>query len=177
MALELGPCKVEFNSVDFGKTLGGVVIRFKDDYVDLKSDQYGTAPEDTIITGNYADVEVPLAELDFAKIAVALNQSVFGSSAGVAGENNVGTSLKTSGAALVLTKYVNGAPSTNAADKITFPLASCVTDAEMTYDAANQRVMKAMFKAYYTTVNANWGTGTPGDKTVLYYFGDETAIS
>jgi hypothetical protein len=175
MALELGPCKVEFNGTDLGKTLGGVVVRFKDDYVDLKSDQFGTAPEDTVITGSSAELDVPLAELDFAKIATILNQELIGASSGVIGENNVGTSLKAAGAELVLTKYSAGVPSTKPEDKITFPLAAPLADAELNYDSENQRVMKTMFKCYYSAVTANWGTAAPVEKTVLYFFGDKTA--
>ena len=177
MALELGPCQVEYNSVDLGKTFGGVTVRISDDSVDLKSDQSGTSAEDTVITGTNVEVELSLAELDLDTIAVALGQTATGTDGAVPGENKVGTSLLANAQELVLTKYVDGAVSTDAVDKITFPAAAAVSNVELSYDAENQRVMRLTFKCFPATVNANWGTGSAVDKVVRYYFGDETTTS
>lgn len=177
MALELGPCQVVFDSEDIGKTLGGVIAKFSDDTQDLKSDQYGSSAEDTIITGSNAEIEVPLAEIDFSKIAFALNKTVFGTNAGVAGTNSVGTSLKAKGKELILKKYVDGAPSTDEADWITFPLAAPKSDVELSFNAEDQRVLKVTFKAFPSAVTANWGAATTSAQTVLYFFGDSAATS
>lgn len=182
MALELGPCQVKFGTagseVDLGKTMGGVTVRISDDSVDLKSDQYGSSAEDVIITGTTVEVELSLAELDFDTMALALGQTAFGAApAGVPGENKVGTSLLGISKQLVLTKYSGGAVSAAAADEITFPAAAPVSNVELSYDAENQRVMRLTFRCFPKVVNANWGAGTASDKTVLYYFGDETATS
>jgi len=183
MALELGPCEVKFGTagaeVSLGKTQGGVTVRIVDDSVDLKSDQYGTSAEDTIITGTNVEVECNFAELSFALIAQILNQSTYGSAStgGLLGENNVGTSLKTAGQSLVLTKYVNGAVSSSAVDRIVFPLAAPLGNLELAYDADNQRVIPAKFKCFPKAVTAKWGTSGDLVKTVTYYFGNEAATS
>lgn len=181
--LELGPCEVKFGTagaeVSLGKTQGGVTLRIGDDSVDLKSDQYGTSPEDTIITGTNVEVECNFAEVSFSLLGKILNQSTFGSATtgGVLGENNVGTSLKAAAQSLVLTKYVNGIPSTNPIDTITCPLAAPLGKLELAFDADNQRVIPATFKCFPKSLTANWGTGAPNAKTVTYYFGNAAATS
>lgn len=184
MALELGPCSVKFGTlgseVDLGKTFGGVVVKMSDDSVDLKSDQYGSSAEDTVITGTTCEVELSLAELDFDTIATALNQDIFGATnapKGVLGENKVGLSLLSVANALKITKYVGGAESTSAADTITFPKAAAVANVELQYDAENQRVMKLTFKCFPGAVTGNWGSTGTSSKTLLYWFGDKAATA
>ena len=182
MALELGPCQVKYgdsgSETDLGKTMGGVTVRINDDSVDLRSDQFGSSAEDTVITGTNVEVELALAELDFDTIATALGQTAFGTTpSGVPGENKVGTQLLAIAKSLVLTKYSGGIPSTEAVDTITFPAAAPVSNVELSYDSENQRVMRVTFKCFPATVNANWGTGAAVDKTVYYYFGDNTVTS
>lgn len=167
MALELGPCEVQYDSVDLGKTHGGVTVSIKDDATDLVSDQYGTSPEDTVITGTSVEVTMALAEIDFTTLAAILQpQAATTSADAVAGENKVGTALLALAKELVLTKYVNGIPSVDPNDTITFPAAAPVGDVEVTYDANSQRVLNATFKCFPGTVNS---------KTCWYYFGDPAA--
>lgn len=179
MSLELGPCSVAFGTAgsetSLGKTHGGVTVTMSDDSVDLKSDQYGSSAEDTIITGTNVEVELSLAEITLARLATALNQTA--ATSFVAGENNVGTSMLTNAGSLLLKKYVNGSESSDAADQIRFPAACPVADISLSYDAENQRVLKVKFKCFPTTVSANWGTASTTDKVVSYIFGDETATS
>lgn len=172
MALELGPCQVMFNGVDLGKTNGGVTVKISDSSVDLKSDQFGDAPEDTVITGTMVEVTMALAEIDIATLESILQPQVASagvsvSAAAVAGRNKTGTSLKSLGQELKLVKYVGGIPSIAEADVIIFPVAAPIGDVELSYDASNQRVLNATFKCFPGTVNAI--------TDILYYFGDETA--
>ena len=181
MALELGPCSVAFGTAgaetDLGKTHGGVTVRISDESVDLKSDQSGTAAEDTVITGSTVEVEMALAEITIARLATALGQTSFGSETGVPGENKVGYSMLDNAKSLLLKKYVDGSVSTDAADQIRFPAACPMSDIELSYDAENQRVLKVKFKCFKTEVSANWGSSSSTNKEVFYIFGDETATS
>jgi hypothetical protein len=182
MALELGPCQVLFGAsgseTDLGKTNGGVTVRISDDTVDLTSDQNGSSPEDTIITGTTVEVECQLAEIDLATLNKALQgQNATPHSSFVAGENKVGTSLKGLGKSLILKKFVNGQPSPDAKDWITFPAAAASSNVELSFDGSNQRVLGLTFKCFPKLVSANWGTAAAIDKTVTYYFGDETVIA
>jgi hypothetical protein len=168
MALELGPCDVSYNSVALGKTHGGVTVTIKDDSTDLMSDQFGTTPEDTVITGTTVEVKLALAEIDFAKLKSILQPQAATSSAdAMAGTNKVGTALLALAQELVLTKYVDGIVSVDPNDGITFPKAAPVGDVELTYDANNQRVLNATFKCFFGTVNS---------QECLYYFGDPAGV-
>lgn len=181
MSLDLGPCSVSFGTAgaetDLGKTHGGVTVRISDDSIDLKSDQSGSSPEDTVITGTTVEVELSLAEITMERLATALGQTAFGSETGVPGENKVGYSMLDNAKSLLLKKYVNGRESTNPADQIRFPAACPMSDIELNYDAENQRVLKVKFKCFKTEVSANWGSSSSTNKEVFYIFGDETATS
>jgi hypothetical protein len=164
---------------DLGGTLGGVTLRIEDDIVDLKTDQYGTAAQDAIITGTTCEVEATLADISFLNLSKVLKQNLIGSAeAGVLGENKVGRSLNGDFYELQLIKYVNGAPSTDPADVIVFPNANFISNLELTFDANNQRVLKTKFKCFPMEVFANWGVATGiTAKTVLYFFGNKSATS
>lgn len=183
MALELGPAQIKWGTsgseVDLGKTLGGVTVRMSDSSVDLKSDQFGESAEDTILTGTTVEVECPFAEMSYDLLGKILFQSSIGSDAskGFTGENNVGTSLLTNSASLLVIKYENGSPSTNIADTIHFPAAAPLPNVELSFDATNQRVATAVFKCFPVSVTANWGTSSSLSKVVSYWFGDETQTS
>jgi hypothetical protein len=168
MALELGPCDASYDSVALGKTHGGVTVTIKDDSTDLLSDQYGTSPEDTVITGTIVEVKLALAEISMTTLKSILQpHAATEATTAVAGTNKVGTALLALAKELRLTKYVNGAVSTEAADDIIFPKAAPVGDVELTYDANSQRVLNATFKCFPGTVNSIACT---------YYFGDDAAV-
>lgn len=181
MALELGPCQVKWGTAgaeeDLGKTLGGVVVRITEGSRDLKSDQAGDAPEDVVLMGASVEVECPFAEVGFTLLSKILGQDLIGAASGVVGESNVGTSLLTNGKYLVLIKYVDGIASTDLKDTITFPKAAPVPNLEFSFNSDNQRVITAVFKCFEATVNASWGGGAASDKTIRYWFGDETAVA
>jgi len=189
MALELGPCSVAFgvkgSEVSLGKTHGGVSVSIVDDSVDLKSDQYGSSPEDTIITGTTVGVELALAEITLDRLATALNQTgaahetagTPGDTIATPGENNVGTSMLDNAGSLLLKKYVDGAASVATADQIRFPAACPVADVALSYDAENQRILKLKFTCFPKLITDYWGTDTADVvKTVSYIFGDESDI-
>ena len=169
MALELGPCQVLFGTkdaeTDLGRTEGGVVATFATDVADLVSDQYGTAPEDQVVTGQKVTIECPLANITLANLAIALNQTekAIGADSGVAGGNIVGTKLSTKANSLLLKKYVNGAASTDSQDYVRFPEAAPQGNFDYSFTKDNQRIVKITFTCF------------PDDDDYLYYLGDETA--
>ena len=169
MGLDLGPCQVLFgtspNEVDIGKTQGGVRVAFSEDVADLMSDQYGSQPEDQMITGHTATIVTALAEYDVANLAIALNQAELqiGTKKGFKGSSLVGTKLSTKGQSLLLKKYVDGIVSTNENNWIRFPVAAPTGAFEVTFDGATQRVIEVTFQAF------------PDSNDILYFVGDEDA--
>jgi hypothetical protein len=130
MALDLGPCQVLFGAsgseVDIGKTQGGVRVTFSQDEADLLSDQYGTQPEDQVITGHTAMIVVPMADYSIANLATALHQTrrQLGAQEGIKGSSLVGSKQTTYGNSLLLKKYVDGAVSADENNWIRFPNAA-----------------------------------------------------
>ena len=114
MSLDLGPCAVFFGTEDseedLGKTQGGVKVTFSQAVADLLSDQYGTEPEDQVITGHGAVITIPMADYTLANFAIALHKSVLdlGDDSGIKGDSVVGTKLSTYANSLILKKYVDG---------------------------------------------------------------------
>ena len=169
MSLELGPCQVLWGTVgaevDIGKTEGGVVVTFATDVADLLSDQFGTAPEDQVVTGQKASVACPLADITLENLAIALNQTVktIGEGSGIAGENIVGTKLSTKAKSLLLKKYVNGSPSSDTQEWVRFPKAAPQGNFDYSFTKDGQRIIAVVFTAFQD------------DSGFPYYLGDETA--
>lgn len=167
--LELGPCRVYFgeegSESDVGRTQGGVTVSFNTDLADLMSDQFGTSPEDQVITGQGATVTVPLAEYTLKNLAFALNQTVktTGGKQGVEGSILTGTKLTDKAKSLLIKKYVGGEISTDTEDWIRFPLAAATGTFDISFDGSTQRIIEVTFTAF------------PNSDDVLYILGDETA--
>ena len=169
MSLELGPCHVLFGAkdaeVDIGKTEGGVVVNFATDVVDLMSDQFGTSPEEQVVTGQKTTITCPMAEVTLANLAFALNQSLktSGEASGIAGENIVGLQLSTKAQSLLLKKYIGGGPSEDTQNWLRFPKAAPQGTFDFGFSKDSQRIASVVFTAF------------SDDNQNLYYIGDEAA--
>jgi len=165
MGYELGPCQIVYDGVDIGDTEGGVTIRIAESSADLKSDQKGSEPADTIITGTAATIECNLASIDLSNFALAHKTDVITSDGKqkVVIKPNVGMSLRDNAKKLIIKPYVDGAVTTDPNKWITFPLAGIRADEELVYNVDTQRVIKVTFIAFATDT---------GEIAIL---GDETA--
>lgn len=167
--LELGPVQVLFGTagseVDLGRTEGGVTVRFITDYADLMTDQTGTQPQERVITGQSAEIEMALADILLANLAIALNQTLFVGAGShlIVGELRVGTQVKSLfGGSLLLKKYVNGAVSADQDNWIRFPVAVPTPETvELIFNKSDQRVIMSTFRAFFDSSD------------VLYYIGAE----
>ncbi len=165
--LELGPCQVLFGvedaEADLGRTEGGVTVDWSTDLADLMSDQYGTRPEDQVITGTGVIITVPLAEQTFVNLGIALNQDVSAGGGLIEGVSLVGTKLSTFAQSLLLKKYVDGSVSANKDDWVRFPYAAPQGNFQTIYNKDGQRIIEVVFIAFRDP--------TTND---LYYIGDES---
>lgn len=163
--MELGPCAIYFGTygseVDLGRTEGGVRVAFTTDVADLMSDQWGTQPEDQVITGQGARVTVPLAEYTISNLAIALNQEVLYTDELIEGGRLVGTKMSSKGQSLLLKEYLNGVVSENEENWMRFPVAAPVGNPEILFSKSDQRIIEIEFVAF------------PDTDDNLYYIGDE----
>lgn len=170
MALDLGPCRVYYGTsgseVDIGRTQGGVVVSFNQGVADLKSDQFGTEPEDQAITGHGCTIKVPFADYTLDNLATALGQTkkVLDTAEGIKGAILVGTLKSAVAKSMLLKKYVNGVVSVDENDWMQFPLVAPDGNFDVSFDGENQRIIEVTFRAY-----------PYGSDSVLYYIGDDTA--
>lgn len=164
--LDLGPCQVNFGvadaEVDLGRTEGGVRVAFATDVADLMSDQWGTQPEDQVITGQGARITVPLAEYTLENLRIALNQDLLFDEL-IEGGRLVGTKMRSLAYSLLLKKYVDGAVSQDDLDYMRFPKAAPVGNPEILFSKDSQRIIEIEFIAF------------PDDDDILYFIGNEVA--
>lgn len=167
--MELSPCQVNFGTAgseaDLGRTEGGVRVVFATDVADLMSDQWGTQPEDQVITGQGCRVTVPLAEYTIDNLAIALNQAVVGSGEHtlIEGDRLVGTKMSDQAESLLLKEYVNGVVSGDESNWIRFPVAAPVGSPEILFSKTDQRIIEIEFVCF------------PDASDILYYIGNESA--
>jgi len=169
MALDLGPCGVWFGTedseVDLGKTQGGVKVVFSQAVADLLSDQYGTEPEDQVITGHGAVITIPMADYSLANYAIALHKSVLDLAGveGILGDSVVGTKLTDYANSLLLKKYIDGSESADEENWLRFPNAAPTGNPEIMFDGSTQRIIQSEFRAF------------PDASDILYYIGSKDA--
>jgi hypothetical protein len=183
--LRLGPCEVKWGTfqseADIGRTEGGVVVTFTEQLADLLSDQWGTAPEDQVVTGQGATVVVPMASITFDALARALKQTVLvGSPATtwlIKGASNVGTMLSDVAESLRLTRYDGGIVSTSANDRVTFPKCAPTGDIELSFSKDGQRVISTTFVAVPWDESTEISPAPSPAVTVLYYIGDDGILA
>ena len=148
---DLGPCQVTYNSVDLGKTKGGVIFRDSMNQVEVMEDQAGTTPVDHILTGRKISVEILMSRSTLAQlIKVIPGASSMGSYAII--NNKSGIARASTAAMLILAPLVNGVAST---ERLTIFKASPVTEIELQFDNENQRVYKVTFNVYPDADNSN----------------------
>lgn len=61
--MDIGPCKVTFDGVDLGGTLGNVTVSFKVAKAAMKADQFGDTVLDESVSGIECTVETEIAEV------------------------------------------------------------------------------------------------------------------
>lgn len=164
--MELSPCQISFGTAgsedDLGRTEGGVRVAFTTDVADLMSDQWGSQPEDQVITGQGCRVTAPLAEYTLDNLAIALNQDVISSDL-IEGDRLVGTKMSAKAQSLLLKEYVDGIVSTLEENWMRFPVAAPVGSPEVLFSKADQRIIEVEFVCF------------PDSSDILYYIGDESA--
>ena len=141
---QLGPCKIEYPAgTDLGKTQGGVTVTVEEQFVPLNTDQDGENPVDEYITGTMVTVEGNLAEITLDNMAKLFKTEVTtsGDQKRVDIKPNVGTSLLSESAALVIKPYDGGTVSDDPNNYITLFHAGMRANTSLTYNSSDQRVI------------------------------------
>ncbi len=167
--LELGPCNIYLEEdgadVDVGY-LGNVTVEFVSEGSGLTASQLGTTEIDNVLTGGNVQVAIEFKEITLANFARAFPHAVLtGDGNRVDFINRVGLSLRSLAKKLTLKKIIGGVESALTKDILVIPEASPIPGSiSLAYNASDQRVLAATFKAWPNDTTKRWG-----------YFGDELA--
>lgn len=138
---------------------------------ELKESQAGDTAADRAVTGYNASVEIELTRATIARLAsvtqgLQVVRDVDGVITGFGFGLPIGETDLEIAKQLVINLYSRGAVSTDPLDQIVFLKVAPMTDSELMYDAASQRVYKVTFNAYIdpdTTLNGVPQIFTVGD--------------
>lgn len=160
--LDLGPCLIEFNSVDLGPTYGDVIFRYTEETRPIYEDEYGVSQVDEIHVGMSCEVEVPMTRMTLAQLGEVIPAATIdGTGEEMTISSTVGSSLYASAQELVLKPLVGGVASADE-NWLTVLKAAPKVDLEITYNNEGQRVYKAMFKGFVDPATGDiWKIGAP----------------
>jgi hypothetical protein len=169
--VKLGPCSVTFNAVDLGYTKGGVEVEVATTAADVKVDQFGDSPIDSVITGRTVKVKVPMAESTLDNLvaimpgAALVTDGVDSTKKKVTVPNGVGTSLRA--LAQKLTLHPQGVAANDKSQDFVVPLAMTSGSMSFAYKLDEERVFNVEFTGYPDETNGG----------LLYVYGDESATA
>lgn len=159
---KLGPCQVWFGAAGAETELGkthNVVLRIREDTAPITYAQTGTGPWDMITVGKIVEIQCEFASLCYDLFERVLPTeaewyaAVTTPAPGISNDAleirlGLGTSHRDNAKRLILKPYVNGVPSADEEDWITAPLAFPQVDAEMMFNATDQRLLNVLFHAF-----------------------------
>jgi hypothetical protein len=159
---DLGPCALIFNNIDLGPTLGDVTFKYTTESVDIKEDQKGKTPIDSIFVGQITELTAPLTRAQLATLASVLPGATLSSASTLRVSTNVGESMYDNAYALIVKPIIEGVISTDKTNWLTILKAAPSADMEVVYNVDGQRVYKAIFKAFpsqATPIGEIWRIG------------------
>lgn len=156
---DIGPAEVTYDSVVLGQTVenpdggthGGARWRMNTETRQSFRDKSGTMPYDEIVVGTVAEVQANLTGLDvaqFAKILPGATLSDGPTSKRIDIKSAVGYSMRTNAKTLILKPLVDGEPTTDETQWVTFAKAHPMPTLELAFDMENQKVYAVTFKIF-----------------------------
>jgi hypothetical protein len=172
--LDLGPCNLYWDCASGsaygtdGLNLGGVdqvTFRFGVEKTDLVTAQNGTDPADRVVTATMCEIECGLAEATLERLAAIFQGFETVSSGGTIVGATFGASIGERDSSIVkemrLVRIIDGAESTEPLDEVRVFKVAPASNAELVYDAASQRFIGTLFKAYrQSTITSPTGKPT-----------------
>lgn len=153
-----GPCRLTYDGVDLGHTLGGVVFKAARDFTKVMADKYGSTPVDYVLNGTEVTIEVTFAQTEWYQLDKAMLETSSYDGAGTADRVDVGGetgySLRQDAKQLIIHPLKNAA--TDYSDDITIYLAVSTGDIELPYKVDEQKAVQVTFTAL---VSEAYGAG------------------
>ena len=154
---DLGPSVVTWDptgtDIDLNPTLGGVHFRQEDLQVDVKEDQHGDTPVDSVQIGKLCEVDVPMVRSSIAQLREVIAGAVSGASNMVV-SNAVGGAVYANAKELIIKPVVDGVEDADTDTWLHILFAYPKTNLDQAYDAATQRATMVTFKGYPSQTTA-----------------------
>jgi hypothetical protein len=167
--LDLGPCRVTYNSVDLGGTKGGVTITPEIATSPLQVDQLGDTDLDHRVSGMKFRVKLALAEIGLKdNWAIAFPSSTLvtnGADKKLVFDLNIGQSLL--GLAEELVIHPLSKADADLDGDFTFPKAVVISPPEFKFAPDEQQVLEVEFIIYPTITAGVPVFGTYGDESIV----------
>lgn len=147
--IKLGTCKVFWNDVDLGLTIGGVEMSVETSTHETKVDQYGETVVSEIVTGRNITVKCPLAETTVENLVAIMPGAELvanGVNKKVVVKTGIGMSI--SDAAQSLRLHPIALADSEKSEDVTIPRAACPGAMSFAYKLDEERVFNAEFKGY-----------------------------
>ncbi len=167
--VKLGTCKVFWNGVDLGLTIGGVEFEVTTTTHESQVDQFGAVAVNSIITGRQPKVKVPIAETTLDNLvatmpgATLVVDKTVTTKRRVDIKTGVGVSLFDLAAELRLHPIAKA--NTDFSEDVILPKAATGGNISFAYKLDSERVYNVEF------------TGYPDENGVIVKFGDPSATA
>lgn len=165
--VKLGTCKVFFDNVDLGLTIGGVEFELTTTTHDSKVDQFGEIAVNSIITGRQPKVTVPMAETTLDNLVATMPGATLIIDKTTASKRRVdiktGVGVSLFDLAKELRLHPIALPDSDVSEDIILPKAATGGNIKFAYKNDSERVYNVEFK------------GFPNSDGVIVQFGDKTA--
>jgi hypothetical protein len=153
-----GPCKITFDGVDLGHTLGGVLITANREFTKVMVDKYGSTPVDFVLNGTEATIEFQAAQNGWYQLDKAMPETSSYDGAGVADRADIGGdagySLRSDAKQLIIHPLKNAA--TDFSEDITIYKAVNTSNVELPYRVDEQMTINMVMTAL---VDEAYGSG------------------
>jgi len=156
--LALGPASVDWDTASGGEdldlgTFQSVIVRDSTEFTDLVESQQGTGAADKVETAHTCQVELSFARPTAERMAavfpdIVIETNTAGAVTRMSGSKRIGQRHSDVWKQMTVTEWVSGAKSVLPLRIVDFWYAAAVPNIEITYDAASQRFVGAVFECY-----------------------------
>ena len=170
--IRMGTCKLLYNGVDLGFTMGGVEVEVTTTTHETKVDQFGDTVANEYIMGRNIVVKAPLAETTLENMAAVIpgatlvtdNTNPSAPKKKVEVKSGTGISLLERAQELVLHPIAK--PDSDKSEDLVIPLAATAGGMNFAYKYDQERVFNCEFKGY-----------PDADTGVLFIYGDKAVVA
>lgn len=169
--IKMGTCKIMYDGVDLGLTMGGVEVTVETTTKETKVDQFGDTVANETIMGRNITVSVPLAETTLENMVALLPGASLVTDGVDPAKKKVtvpsGTGISLLGLAKEMVLHPIELPDSDTSEDLTIPLCATAGGMNFAYKYDEERVFNCTFKGYPDRANGG----------LLFIYGDKTATA